>query len=107
MNGTRYQSPCGLIIDVKDEEPVIGKVHNVLVDGQEVYFEVELMDATYSEHFHAFIVSHSISLQHFLIRQFDLVTHQPYGLYYCLHIPTTSHSHFCILRSTYRYHELL
>lgn len=100
VNGTKYQTPCALIVNLVDEDPLIGNIHNILVSGHDVFFEFELMDTVFLQHYHAYAVSFSSSSQqHFLVRQKDLITYHPYGLYHCPNISVTLPSQFCVLRS--------
>lgn len=98
VNGTKYQTPCVLVVGKNEEEdPIFGSVCRVLVSAQEVFFEFEQMEAIFCQHYHAYALSSSC--QHFLIKQNDLITHHPYGLYRCPNISNTLSSHYTVLRN--------
>lgn len=77
VNGTKYQTPCILVIWKNEEEdPLFGSVSSILVSGQEIFFEIEQMEAVFCQHYHAYALSfpsHPSSHQHFLIKQEALI----------------------------------
>ena len=100
--GTKYQTPCVLVIGKnEDDDLLFGSVQNVLVYGQEVYFEFEQIEAIFCQHYHAYALSLPIlnSSQHYLIKQKDLVSYHPYGFYHCLNISNMPSLHYTVLRS--------
>ena len=98
VNGTKYQTPCLLIIGkTEEEDPLFGSVCRVLLSGQELFFEFEQMDAVFYQHYHAYCLTPS--RKYFLIKHNDLITFHPYGLYHCPHISNTFSSLYTVLRS--------
>ena len=55
--GTKYQTPCALVVGKTDDDPLFESVHKILVSGQEVFFEFEKMDAVFCPHYHAYALS--------------------------------------------------
>ena len=97
VNGTKYQPPCAIVVGkTEEEEPLFGSINKVLVFSQEVYFEFELMEANFCQHYHAYTLSSSH--QHFLVKQNNLINYHPYGLYHCPNISRTS-LQFLVLRT--------
>ena len=79
---------------------MFGSVCNILVSGQEVFFEIEQMEAIFCQHYHAYALSLSSShRQHFLIKHKDLIVYHPHGLYHCPNISNTLPSQYTVLRS--------
>ena len=103
MNGTKYQTPCVLVVGHldDDEEPLFGHVLGVLVYCQEVLFEFELMEAQYCKHYHAYALSlpPASSRQKYLIKQIDLPSFHPYGMYHCHNISSNTLLQYTVLRS--------
>ena len=107
INGTKYQTPCVLVVgkSMEDDELQFGHVLAVLVDCEEVLFEFELMKAEYCNHFHAYALSlPPASHRHkYLIKQKDLASFHPYGMYHCPNI-TNNPSSFYEVTFTFNCH---
>ena len=101
VNGTKYQSPCALVVGQSDDEELIfGSVLSTLVHHQEVFFEFEVMEGQYCKHYHAYALSlPRTSSQTYLIQHKDLPSFHPYGLYHCHHISNNSSLQYTVLRS--------
>ncbi len=52
VSGTKYQTPCVLIVE--EEDPTIGNVHQILVCGDD---ECELMETHFIHHYHAYALT--------------------------------------------------
>lgn len=92
VSGTKYQTPCILVIGSEDNEPIFGDVTNVLVLGQSVFFEFKLLEAQFYHHYHAYSLSLPSSGS-YIIKHRDLPCYHPYGMYHSL-------SNDCISRFT-------
>lgn len=79
---------CGVLYilivgKTEEEDPIFGSVCRVLVSAQEVYFELEQMEAFFCQHYHAFALS-SLSIM-------------TSGLYHCPNISNTLSSQYTVL----------
>ena len=61
---TTYKKPCALVLGMRDEWPVFGKLDEVYVlNSNSVYFNIQPLETIeYSSHFHCYIVKVSDSL---------------------------------------------
>ena len=102
VHGTKYQTPCALVVgrSHEDDELQFGHVVNVLVYSKQVFFEFELMHVQFCEHYHAYALSlPPLSLREkFLIEHRTLPTYHPYGLYHC-HLSNNTSVQYTVLRS--------
>ena len=98
VSGTKYQAPCVLVIGSEDDDPIFGDVLSILVEGQSVFFEFQVLKSLFCPHLHA----HSLTLpsstsRKYIIKQRDLAYYHPYGMY---HIPQNGEvSHFTVVRN--------
>ena len=103
VNGTKYQTPCVLVVgqSKEDEELLFGHVLSVLVYCQEVLFEFELMEAQFCKHYHAYALSlpPTSCCEKYLVKQVDLPSFHPYGLYHCHNICSNQSLQYTVLRS--------
>ena len=103
INGTKYQTPCAIVVGQsdEDEELLFGHVLGVLVHCNQVLFEFELMEAQYCKHYHAYAPSlpPTSSSHKYLIKHTDLPSYHPYGLYYCHNISSNPSLQYTVLRS--------
>lgn len=103
INGTKYQTPCALVVGQsdEDEELLFGHVLSVLVHCKEVLFEFELMIVQYIKHCHAYALSlpPTSSSHKYLIKYKDLLSYHPYGLYHCHNISSNPSLQYTVLRS--------
>ena len=102
VNGTKYQTPCGLIVGKTDqEEPIFGEVRRILVDVKAVYFEFQLLHAVLCPHYHCFILSHDPSRNSkcFIINQSCILDYHPYGIYYSQTVTGDSTSRIAVIRN--------
>lgn len=103
VHGTKYQTPCALVVGQSDEDEdlLFGHVLGVLVHCKEVFFEFELMEVQYCKHYHAYALSlpSTSTSQKYLIKHTDLPSYHPYGLYHCPNISSNPLLQYTVLRS--------
>ena len=104
IHGTKYQIPCAVVVgrsDDDDDELLFGLVLSILVYCKEVYFEFELLEAQYCNHYHAHSLSipPASSIQKYLIKQVNLASFHPYGMYICHNISPSSSLSYTVLRN--------
>ena len=81
VNGTKYQAPSALLIE-NNEDPIFGKITDVFVSGNTIYFEfITLVVKFFYHHYHAFVLIEPRCSTKYFIRYCDLIDYHPYGLY--------------------------
>ena len=100
LNGTKYQTPCVLIVGkTEDENLIFGSVVSIFVHCQSVLFEVKILNSHLCPHHHAYAMSLSPSaLPMYLIKHSDLAYYHPYALYYCPHISSDLTLRYTVIR---------
>ena len=100
--GTKYQTPCAVVVGRSDEDDELqfGHVTSVLVYAKQEFFESELMHVQFCEHYHAYALSlPPLSLREkYLIAHRNLPHFHPYGMYHCRLSSNTS-LQYTVLRS--------
>jgi len=102
VNGTHYQTPCALVVGKSDDEDLLfGNVNCILVHKKQVYFEFELMETQFCNHYHAYALSlpPQSARQQFVIKHKDLLSHHAHGMYHCNNISSNPSVQFCVVRS--------
>ena len=101
VHGTKYQTPCVLVVGEHEDDLQFGHVTNIFVHFKQLFFEFELMHAECYRHYHAYALSlPAPSLrQKYLVEHRHLLTHHPYGLYHCHNISSDLCVQFTVLRN--------
>ncbi len=99
VNGTKYQTPCALVIGVEDGEQIFGDIINVLVFSRSLFFEFQLLESSFYHHYHAHLLSTpQPRATSYIIKHKDLAHYHPYGMYHCISIDNIV-SQYVVLRS--------
>ena len=76
VHGTLYKNSGAVLIGMKDDLPIFGKIQKILIVQEDVYFKVKIFEThSYSTHYHAFLVSPSALCQ--IVCQTKLLNHMP------------------------------
>ena len=89
VNGTKYQTPCVLVIGMEDDEPIFGDIISILVLGKTVYFEFKLLESNFCHHYHAYSLSFPISRK-YIIKHCNLSSYHPYSMYHATYDSVSS-----------------
>ena len=94
--GTKYQTPCALVVGKTDDDPLFERVHKIVFLAKRCSLNLRKWMQSFV---HTTMPMPSPSHHHFLVKQKDLITYHPYGLYRCPHISTVSSLQYSVLRS--------
>lgn len=81
MNGTTYHKDMVLVCDVEDDQPVFGKIDDLIVTpSHDCLFVITPLVTSRSQHFHSYEVSASPHNSFFVFRYNDFVDYYPLHL---------------------------